>query len=152
MTGPAMAQPDPIRDAEFYEGVPLRRAVAFVLDAILITLLGLVTWLVVTLITFGIGFFLFPVIAFAVSFAYRWLTIASSSATPGMMFLGVELRNLDGYRLTPVEAALHTGIFLILMLSVIGWIATVVAILATERRQGLPDLVLGTVAINRPHE
>lgn len=152
ISGPMMIHPDPIHDAQFYEGVPLRRLIAFLIDATLITIIGFVVMAVLTVLTLGFALPLFGIVLTMIGFGYRWLTISSTSATPGMSFLGIELRNAQGLHLTPVEAAVHTGIFLFLMLSVIGWIATVVAILGTERRQGLPDLFLGTVAINRPVE
>lgn len=142
--------PHPDYDAQFYEGVPLKRLVAWVIDAIAITLLSIMSTLALGVLTLGIGFMFFPLITFAMAFVYRWLTIASASATPGMRFMGIELRTGAGDRLDATTAAMHTGLFLFLMATMIGGIATVVAIMVTARRQGLPDLILGTTAINRP--
>ncbi len=144
------ALPDPVRDAQFYDGVPLRRLMAFLLDALAILVISMIAMPVLIVLTLGLAIPLFGVILFAIAFGYRWLTISARSATPGMMFTGIELRGPEGARLTPQEAAVHTGVFLILMLTVIGWIATVIAIMGTARHQGIPDLLLGTVAINRP--
>lgn len=141
-----MALPNPIHDAAFYAGVPLRRAIAFMVDVVIIGALVLAA----LVLTLGIGFFIFPLLVMAVSFAYRWLTLSARSATFGMLFMGIELRGATGQPLSPTEAAFHTGIFIALMVSIIGWVGTVIAMLATERHQGLPDLLLGTVAINRP--
>lgn len=145
-----MSLPHPEFDAAFYETIPLKRLVAFAIDFAIIAVLALATVLAFGLLTFGIGFALFLPITILVSFAYRWLTIAARSATFGMLFMGVELRGPSGRRLTSQEAMLHSGVFVGLTLTVIGWIATVIAIMATNRHQGLPDLFLGTVAINRP--
>ncbi|MSU90984.1 RDD family protein [Rhodobacteraceae bacterium 2CG4] len=142
--------PHPEHDTQFYDGVPLKRLVAWLIDFTAIVLATVVATLAIGLLTLGLGFALFPAILFLVTFLYRWLTIAGSSATPGMMLMGIELRSCDGHRLTPVIAAVHTGIFMFLMASVVGWIGTAVSIWVTRYNQGLPDLLLGTTAINRP--
>ncbi|MEO0911658.1 MAG: RDD family protein [Pseudomonadota bacterium] len=145
-----MSLPHPEFDAAFYETIPLKRFVAFVIDFVIIAGLAGAAVLVFGILTLGIGFAFFLPITLLVGFAYRWLTIGARSATFGMLFMGVELRGRSGRHLTPQEAMLHSGIFIALTLTVIGWVATVIAIMATERHQGLPDLFLGTVAINRP--
>lgn len=142
--------PDPEYDAQFYDGVPSKRLVAWVIDAIAILILTMVSTLIIGVLTLGLAFVFFPGILFLISFGYRWLTIADASATPGMRLMGIELRTRSGDRLDPITAAIHTGVFLFLMATMIGWIATIVAILGTRYNQGLPDLLLGTTAINRP--
>lgn len=142
--------PHPDYDAQFYEGVPLKRLVAWLIDVFAISLLSLVATLALGVLTLGMGFMFFPLITFLMGFLYRWLTIASASATPGMRFMGIELRTGAGDRLDPTTAAMHTGLFLFLMATMIGGIATVISIMVTAHRQGLPDLILGTTAINRP--
>ena len=146
------ALPDPVADAAFYDGVPLRRLLAFLIDAALIFGLAVIVIGVLTILTLGLALPLAGLLSLLIAFGYRWVTLAAHSATLGMAFLGIELRNRAGGRLTSGEAAVHTGLFLMLMASILGWIATVLAILATERGQGIPDLLLGTVAINRPAE
>lgn len=142
--------PHPDYDAQFYAGVPAKRALAWLMDSIVIAVLSVAATALFGIVTLGLGFMLFPAILFLVSFLYRWLTIAGGSATWGMRFMGIELRSRSGDRLDPLTAAVHTGIFLFLMASMIGWALTVTAILVTRYNQGLPDLVLGTTAINRP--
>lgn len=143
-----LPHPDP--DAEFYEGVPTKRAVAWVIDFVICLVAAAALTLVVGIMTIGVGFLFFPGILFLIAFFYRFTTIASGSATWGMAFTGIELRDRSGRRLDPLTAALHTGIFMFLMASIIGWAATVAAILLTRYHQGIPDLLLGTTAINRP--
>ncbi len=145
-----MALPHPDFDAQFYETVPLKRLVAFLIDIVIIAILSILTVAVFGVLTLGIGFALFMPITFLVSFAYRWLTIAARSATFGMLFMGIEFRGRDGLHLTSQEAMIHSGIFIALTITVIGWIATVITIMASERHQSLPDLFLGSAAINRP--
>ncbi len=147
---PLFDLPHPEYDAQFYEGVPVKRLVAWLIDFVAIMLATVVSTLAIGLLTLGLGFALFPAILFLVTFLYRWLTISGASATPGMMLMGIELRSSDGHRLTPMIAAFHTGIFMFLMATLVGWIATAVSIWVTRYNQGLPDLLLGTTAINRP--
>ncbi len=142
--------PHPDYDAEFYEGVPTKRAVAWVIDFVICLIAAAALTLVVGIMTIGVGFFFFPGILFLITFFYRFTTIAGSSATWGMAFTGIELRDRSGQRLDPLQAAFHTGIFMFLMASLVGWLATVAAILLTRYNQGIPDLLLGTTAINRP--
>ncbi len=144
--------PDPEYDAQFYDGVPSKRLVAWMIDAIAILLLTVISTLIIGVLTLGLAFVFFPGILFLISFGYRWLTIADASATPGMRLMGIELRTRAGDRLDAITAAIHTGVFLFLMATMIGWIATIVAILGTRYNQGLPDLLLGTTAINRPED
>ena len=137
--------PDPDRHADFYADVPLKRGLAWVVDSLLI--LGLV--LLAVLFTAFIGLFFLPFLWLALSFAYRAVTIARGSATWGMRFMGIELRNFRGERLSPLEAVLHTATHLACMAFVLPQIASIVAMLITPRGQGLPDLALATTALNR---
>ncbi|MEM9778902.1 MAG: RDD family protein [Pseudomonadota bacterium] len=142
--------PHPQYDSQFYEGVPSKRFVAWLIDTFAISVISGVVTFVLGVLTLGLGFVFFPAILFLVSFGYRWLTISGMSATPGMHVMGIEFRTRDGNRLEPVTAAVHTGLYLFLVASVIGWVATIISILGTQYNQGLPDLILGTTAINRP--
>ncbi|MEM8869342.1 MAG: RDD family protein [Pseudomonadota bacterium] len=142
--------PHPKYDSQFYEGVPSKRLAAWFVDAFAILVISLLTTGVLGVLTLGLGFVFFPAILFIVSFGYRWVTITGASATPGMYLMGIELRNQNGDRLDPLSAAIHTGIFMFLMATIVGWIATVFSILGTRYNQGIPDLLLGTTAINRP--
>ena len=63
--------PDPAYQPEFYSGTATKRALAWVVDVILI---GLMTALV-SLLTLGIGFFFLPVVYVGLSFTYRVLTL-----------------------------------------------------------------------------
>ena len=142
--------PDPEHDTQFYDGVPSKRLAAWVIDFLIIGAMTVAVTLPLGILTLGFGFVFFPAILFLATFFYRTLTIASASATWGMRMMGIEFRTRQGHRMDLLTAAIHTGIFMFLMASIIGWIATVAAILMTRYNQGLPDLVLVTTAINRP--
>ena len=142
---PTSGLPDPDYEAEFYADVPAKRLMAWVIDVLLISLLvGLATML---------GFFLpllfLPFLFFCVSFLYRWTTIASGSATPGMRIMAIELRNIHGRKLDGGQAFLHTAGYAFSVLTVPLQLVSIVMMLSTARGQGLTDTVLGTTAINR---
>jgi len=142
--------PDPDRDAQYYEGVPARRAAAWLIDAFVIMLVGVPVALVFGLATFGFGFALFPFIVASVGFLYRVGTISRASATWGMRAMAIELRRHDGTRFDFGTAVLHTAIYTIAFWTVALQIVSCVTILATRYHQGLQDIVLRTTAINRP--
>ncbi len=148
-----MGVPDPVHDSQFYQGVPLRRFVAFCIDIVVIIGLWcvvLILGLLVSVLTLGIATPLAVVVFSVTSFAYRWAMLSQRSATLGMILTGIEVRSATGGPLDPVTAFLHVAGFYVSVfftpLLVIGWIVMA----ATPRRQMLHDLVLGTVVINRP--
>ncbi len=140
------ALPDPDRHAAFYAGVPTKRAMAWVVDAVLTAFLAFV----VVLMTALIGLFVLLPLYLVINFAYRAITLSAWSATPGMALMGIELRAVDGGRFSPLDAVLHTGAFLVTAAFILPHLASMVLMLTTPRGQGLPDLLLGTAAINRP--
>ena len=137
--------PDPISQAEFYADVPTKRAIAWVID----TLLILAIVILLSLLTVGIGFFFFGFLLLAVGFIYRTVTLANSSATPGMRLTAIEFRTHRGERLDLPMAVLHTLGFTVSVAMVLPQIASIILMLTTPRGQGLSDMVLGTAAVNR---
>ncbi len=137
--------PDPVRHAEFYADTTVKRALAWVVDVVLISLISVA----LTPLTLFTSIFYFPLFYLCVGVAYRTASIARLSGTPGMRLLSIELRGADGLRLDPMQAVLHTA----------GYTASVVVfplqlmsgalMIGTARGQGLTDLVLGSAAINR---
>lgn len=138
--------PDPETQPEFYAGVPTKRALAWIVDILVITLFTLLAGIV----TLTMAWFAWPLTFIAIGLVYRIGTIAQGSATWGMRLLGLEFRAHDGRRLDPIQSALHVGGYYAAMTFVLPQIASVIAVLATPRRQGLCDLILGTTALNRP--
>lgn len=144
-TQPLSHLPDPERQSAFYEGVTVKRGIAWVIDFV-ITMVLVVPMLIFTA---GLGIFFLPVLFFLVGFAYRVLTIASGSATWGMRMMAIELRNAFGERLDLTQAFLHTLVYTISLSVPVIQVASVICMFVTERGQGLTDMALGTVALNR---
>lgn len=138
--------PDPERQPDFYDGIAIKRAVAWLID-VAITLCLMIPAILATAF---IGLFFLPLLFLGLGFAYRWYTISRGSATLGMAMMAIELRDARGQRLDTTTAFLHTLLyhigwmtFFILHLVSIGMIVT------TRYKQSLPDMLLGTVMLNR---
>lgn len=143
---PTSHLPDPELQPGFYDGVTLKRLLAWILDTLVIGTLTVMFGFA----TLFVGFFFFPLVFLALSIVYRITTIAAKSATPGMRVMGIEFRNGDGHQLTTGEAALHTIFYLISLAFFLPQVVSWGMMLMTPRRQGLHDALLGTAAINRP--
>lgn len=137
--------PHPAEAPQLYQGVPLRRGVAWVLDMVLIAVLSA---LVLPFTAFT-GVFFFPFLMLVIGFFYRWFTIAGGSSTWGMRLTGIELREADGARLAGSTAFWHTVGYSISVAMAPLQLISIVMMLVTERGQGLSDTILGTVALNR---
>ena len=139
------ALPDPQTQPDFYRDVPLKRLMAWGVDAIL-TALGCLVILPFTAFT---GLLFLPFLFLLVGFAYRTITIANGSATWGMRLFAIELRRADGNRMDAGSAFAHTLGYTLSWTVPIFQFISVIMMGSTERGQGLSDHVLGTVMINR---
>lgn len=133
-------------DPGFFEGVLGKRALAWIMDSIAI--LGLVV-LVLPLTLFS-GVLFLPVLYLFLGLIYRWVTVARIGATPGMWLLGLELRRRDGARLDPALAFQHALGFTISFTVFPLQLLSIGLMLTSDHKTGLSDILLGTVAINRP--
>lgn len=139
------ALPDPDYQAEFYASVPSKRLLAWVVDSIVIFALSAAA-VVLTAFT---GLLIWPLLFLVIGFAYRTVTIAQGSATWGMRFAGIELRNGTGQRLDSTEAVLHTAGYSLSLAFPVLQVISVILMLTSARGQGLSDHLLGTVMLNR---
>lgn len=138
--------PDPATAPRFYDGVTLKRAIAWVID---VALIGILAAVIVPFTAFA-ALFIWPLFMLVVGFLYRWATISVGSATWGMALTGIELRAPDGLRLTGQTAFLHTLGYTLSVAAAPAQLVSIILMLALGRGQGLTDLFLGTAAINRP--
>ena len=139
------ALPDPVTQPEFYDGVPTKRLFAWMVDFVITCLL---TLLILPFTGFLAVFVLVPFF-FVIGFAYRVVTLARGSATWGMRFFAIELRQANGTRFDLGAAFLHTLGYTISITVAILQVISVVLMLASERGQGLTDHIMGTVALNK---
>ncbi|KIN66420.1 RDD domain protein [Sulfitobacter noctilucicola] len=137
--------PDPATDPHFYQGIPSKRLLAWCLDTVLIVVLCIMV-LPFTVFT---GLFFFPFLMMVVGFIYRCATLASGSATWGMRLMSMEIRQGDDRPLSGGMAILHTVGYSVSLAMPLFQLISVVLMLTSERKQGLTDMILGTVAMNR---
>ncbi|WP_181701878.1 RDD family protein [Chthonobacter albigriseus] len=148
---PSTFPADPLTDGRLYDGVRTRRAIGFLLDAVvlaILTLLASVLIFFLGIFTLGLGWLLYPLLWPVLALIYCAFTMGGpNSATPGMRAMGLEVRQLDGQKLTPVIAAIHSVLFYA-SVSILTPFVLVVALIS-DRKRLLHDLVLGTVVVNR---
>lgn len=139
------ATPDPFAQPDFYKDVPLKRLLAWGVDAVL-TFLACLAILPFTAFT---GLFFFPVLFLVVGFIYRMITLANGSATWGMRLFAIELRQSTGARLDAGSAFAHTLGYTVSWAMFPLQLISMMLMATTERGQGLSDHALGTVMVNR---
>lgn len=137
--------PDPDRHAEFYDGVTTKRGFAWLIDMALIFVLTMP----IIMFTLGMALFIYPLLFLTISFVYRWVSLTRKSATPGMRVLGIHFLNARGQKLDGAEALLHVVGYTLSVGTLLVQLLSIGMMLTSRRGQGLTDLVLGTVAINR---
>ena len=137
--------PDPQRQAAFYDGVPVKRLLAWVIDTGITVILSAFA----VVFTGFIGLFFLPMLFLVIGLIYRIVTLANGSATWGMRFMAIELRDMHGQRLDLGQAVLHTLGYSVSLAFAPLQIVSIVLMLTTSYKQGLTDHVLGTVAMNR---
>jgi len=140
---------DPVVHPERYDGVRTRRIFAFLIDAALILLLMVVAYVVIAVVgvfTFGLLWLLFPAVWPVVAILYSVFTLGGPySATPGMRFVGIEIRTVGGGRMDYGLALLHAVLFWASVAILTPFVLLVA--LFTDRKQLLHDLIIGTVTV-----
>jgi len=121
-------------------GVNRRRLLAWAIDSLIITALSLV----VVLFTAFLGLLIFGALWVAVGFVYRWLTIAGSGATPGMVLTGLWIAEADGHPASRDTALWHTVIYTVATLVPPLLLISVALMVLTPEKQSLSDALLGT--------
>lgn len=148
-----MSLPDPDHDTQFYEGVPVRRFIACLIDmAAIAALMALIlaVGVLIGLVTAGLGMLLAIGLFFIAGFLYRYVLLARRSATLGMMAMGIVIRDRRGEPVDRATALVHTAGFYISMLFPAllfgGWLL----MLGSPHRRLMHDYLPGTTATNRP--
>lgn len=145
------ALPDPSTAPELFEGILLRRALAYVVDlAMMVAFMSIlfVIGLVFSIITLGLGALALPFIIPVVIALYYTVTLGSPMrATIGMYLFDLVLTPTRGRPLDGLKILIHPLIFWITC-----WIAWPVSLgiaLFTPRREMVHDLLTGTLMVRR---
>lgn len=137
--------PDPDLHPEFYEGINAKRLIAWILDMVMIALVCVL----ILPFTFFTGIFYFPALLLVVGFLYRVITLTNGSATLGMRMMAMELRDSQDLPFDLGLAFWHTLGYSISLAMFPLQLISIVLMCTGARRQGLTDLILGTVPMNR---
>ncbi len=150
--GPAWSgeAPDPLRFPDYYDGIVVKRMVAFLLDGALIVVLMAGWWVASMMLAIGSLGLLSPLAAVYVLIPLLYDTLlvgGERSATPGMRVMGIEVRRWDGGRPDRLQSALQSLMFY----GTVGLTSTLILLVAlfNPRRRCLHDYLAGTVTVNR---
>jgi uncharacterized RDD family membrane protein YckC len=143
---PVYAAPE---DWRAYSGVLSRRVFAFILDYIIVALLCIPAAIVLfflSIVTLGLGFFLYPALFVIVAGLYFGFTVGGSAqASLGMRSMGIAIVRVDGRPMDFLTAIVHLALFWILN-SVLTPLILLVG-LFTERSRLIHDFLVGTVTV-----
>ena len=136
--------PDPLSRPELFEGVIIRRVLAYLIDvAILLGVTGFM-WLLVVL-TLGMLATIAAILTPLIPLAYHTLLIGGrDSATIGMRMLGIHVRRVDGGAPDYPQAGLLTLLFYASM--ALTGLLLVVAFF-NDRGRCLHDYLSGTITV-----
>jgi uncharacterized RDD family membrane protein YckC len=141
---------DPVRQPQLFDGVIRKRIVAFVVDAIVISFLTVIAYVVVAVlgvVTLGLAWLLFGLVFPAVGLGYNAITIGGrNSATVGQRIMGLEVRMWYGGKVTPLIAAFHALLFwfsLVIFCPILLWA------FFDPRKRCVHDILAGVVVVNR---
>ncbi len=128
-------------------GVRTRRIVALCIDLIVVSIVAVVLWLVLLIVTLGLSLVLLPPIYPLVAFFYNGLTVSGPRmATPGMRMMGIEMRMIDdGARVPFINAAAHALLFYL------SWMLPPVFLvpLVDPDKRCLHDMLAGVIIVRR---
>ncbi len=132
-----------------FSGVLIRRMTAFMLDLIIVSIFSVAIWFALGFLTLGFAWLFLPPIFPLVAFFYNGLTVSGPQmATPGMRAMDLELRMLDGQRVSFLIAAAHA---VLLYLSLYLFAPILLVALVTDGKRCLHDILAGVIMTRRPY-
>ncbi len=133
------------------DGVRTRRVYAFLIDAFIVFLLSIPVSIVIFLlgiVTLGLGFFLYAIMFPVLAITYVAYTMGSEDqATVGMKANDIYLARLDGGKIDPITAVVHSVLFWAGNAMLTPFVLLVT--LFSDRKRTLHDLLLGTIVLRR---
>jgi uncharacterized RDD family membrane protein YckC len=140
-----------LRTEDALDSVLTRRVLAFLIDYAIVLLLMVPASVVLfffSILTLGLGFYLFPLLFFAIAGLYFAVTLSSrAQATPGMRVMDLVMLRDNGDRIDFLTALLHVVLFWILNSLLTPFV--LLFALFSDRKRLLHDVALGTVQIRR---
>jgi uncharacterized RDD family membrane protein YckC len=143
--------PDPAAVPEAYEGVLLRRVLAYFVDLCVIGILWMLFWIVFAVLwvlSLGLLGPLLWLLLGLIPLAYHALLLSGPrSATVGMQLFDLELRSVTGERPGFLQALVQTVLFYLTVGATCSLILLVA--LLNRHKRTLHDLLAGTVMVRR---
>jgi len=142
--------PRPSVAPQLYSGIVARRCFAYLVDIVIIAVLGFAMGLALSIIgvlSFGLLSPLVVVIMALWPLLYHSVFVATGGATPGMRFFGLELRAWDGRPVEPIQAVLFVLSFYV-SVSLTAWLVLLV-VLFNDRRRAVHDMLANTLMVRR---
>jgi uncharacterized RDD family membrane protein YckC len=143
--------PDPATAPELFDGVLLRRVLAFLVDMVIISFLVAVVSLVggiLGFLTLGLAWLALPFVIIAAIVGYYAVTLGSHArATVGMQMMDIVLTPTRGQPLDGPLAVVHALLFWITVW--ICWPVSLAFALFTQRQQMVHDLIVGGLMLRR---
>lgn len=132
-----------------FDGVLTRRVLAFAIDYLIVLMLLVPAWVILfvfSLLTLGLGFYLFPISFFIVAGLYFALTLGGPhQATPGMRVMDLTMERDDGRPLDFSIALVHVIAFWVINSLLTPFL--LLAGLFTSRKRLIHDMLLGTCVV-----
>ncbi|HXY57565.1 MAG TPA: RDD family protein [Methylocystis sp.] len=143
---PRPARPAPYIPPAALAGVRSRRIVAVCLDFVLVSIISAVLFTALLFLSFGASIFLLPPIFPLTAFFYNGLTVSGwRLATPGMAFMDLEMRTMDGGRVPFINAAVHAVLFYVT------WMLPLLFLISfiTNDKRCLHDMLADVIVLRR---
>lgn len=152
LTGTAWndAPPNPLEEPDLYDSVIGRRSAAYLLDVLIIAVLAACGTFVISLAGILSAGLLTPlgiVALILLPIAYHTFFIGQQGATPGMLWLDLEVRSWTGAPPDFSRAFLMTALFYITV-TITSWLVLIVA-LFNDHQRTVHDYLAGTVVVRR---
>lgn len=133
----------------FFEGVRIRRIMAFLIDYLIVFILCIPVAILIALfgvITLGLGWMLYAIMFPVVALCYIARTMGGPrQATMGMQMMNIKLVKLEGGRVDSMLAIVHSVLFW--GLNAILTPLILLATLVLDRKRTVHDLLLGTAVV-----
>jgi uncharacterized RDD family membrane protein YckC len=94
------------------ESVRTRRIMAVCLDLVLVSTLSAAIFIALLVLSFGMSAIILPPLFPIIAFFYNGLTVSGARmGTPGMVFMDLEMRSMEGAPASFLQAATHAVLF-----------------------------------------
>lgn len=130
-----------------FAGVRTRRVLGFCLDFVLVSVLAMLLFSALFVVTFGLAAFILPPLWPFVAFFYNGFTVSGRRmATPGMRLFDLEMRAVDGTPVSFLAAGIHAALLYA------SWLFPPVFLtsLVTPDKRCLHDIFAGVIVVRRP--